>query len=96
MERAIVDIDDGFAASYDVRRRHREVLSHLFLMSCRYLKQETQQHRNGQPFWDPSATPSGFSANLPDPLRVKPTGLQPHQVGVYEDFGEFLYWVIAT
>jgi CCR4-NOT transcription complex subunit 1 len=26
MERAITDIDDGFATSYDVRRRHREVL----------------------------------------------------------------------
>jgi hypothetical protein len=69
---------------------------YLICSRChRYLTQETQQHRNGQPFWDPSAIPSGFSANLPDPLRVKPTGLQPHQVGVYEDFGEFLYWVIA-
>jgi len=47
-----------------------------------------QQHRNSQPFWDSSALPSSFSANLPDPLRVKPTGLHPHQVGVYEDFGE--------
>jgi CCR4-NOT transcription complex subunit 1 len=33
MERAIIDIDDGFTASYDVRRRHREVLSHPILMS---------------------------------------------------------------
>ncbi|KAF8226250.1 Not1-domain-containing protein [Tricholoma matsutake] len=69
MERAISDIDDGFAASYDARRRHRE------------------QHHNSQPFWDTSALPSNFSANLPDLLRVKPTGLQPHQMGVYEDFG---------
>lgn len=32
MERAISDIDDGFAASYDARRRHREVL--LILSLC--------------------------------------------------------------
>jgi CCR4-NOT transcription complex subunit 1 len=26
MERAVIDIDEGFAPSYDIRRRHREVL----------------------------------------------------------------------
>lgn len=25
MERAVTDVDDGFAASYEIRRRHREV-----------------------------------------------------------------------
>lgn len=25
MERAVSDVDEGFAASYDARRRHREV-----------------------------------------------------------------------
>ena len=25
---------------------------------------------------------------MPDPLRIKPTGIQPHQAAVYEDFGE--------
>lgn len=25
MERAVSDVDEGFAASYEVRRRHREV-----------------------------------------------------------------------
>ena len=25
MERAVTDVDEGFAASYEVRRRHREV-----------------------------------------------------------------------
>ena len=30
MERAVSDIDDGFAPSYDIRRRHREV---LFILS---------------------------------------------------------------
>ncbi|KAF8894430.1 Not1-domain-containing protein [Infundibulicybe gibba] len=43
--------------------------------------------RSAQPFWDPTAPLAPFSANLPDPLRIKPNGLQPHQAGVYEDFG---------
>ncbi|KAF8078158.1 Not1-domain-containing protein [Lyophyllum atratum] len=67
MERAVSDVDEGFAASYEARRRHREL-------------------RSGQPFWDPSAPTSNFGVNLPDPLRIKANGLQPHQVGVYEDF----------
>ncbi|GLB35158.1 putative not1-domain-containing protein [Lyophyllum shimeji] len=67
MEQAVSDVDDGFAASYEARRRHREL-------------------RNGQPFWDPSAPTSTFGVNLPDPLRIKANGLQPHQLGVYDDF----------
>ncbi|KAG6897848.1 hypothetical protein C0992_010336 [Termitomyces sp. T32_za158] len=67
MERAVSDVDEGFATSYDARRRHREL-------------------RNGQSFWDPSAPASAFGASLPDPLRIRPSGLQPLQAGVYEDF----------
>lgn len=67
MERAVTDVDEGFATSYEARRRYREL-------------------RSGQAFWDPAAPPSNFSASLPDPLRIKPTGLQPHQAAVYEDF----------
>ncbi len=25
MDRAVIDVDDGFAAAYEIRRRHREV-----------------------------------------------------------------------
>ncbi|KAJ7236727.1 Not1-domain-containing protein [Mycena haematopus] len=67
MERAVSDVDESFAASFEARRRHREA-------------------RNGQSFWDPTAAPSSFAVTLPDPLRVKPNGLQPHQPSVYEDF----------
>ncbi|KAF8636597.1 hypothetical protein AX17_003407 [Amanita inopinata Kibby_2008] len=67
-ERAINDIDEGFASSYEVRRRYREL-------------------RSNQPFWDPSAIQSNFAATLPDPLRIRPNGLQQHQLSVYEDFG---------
>jgi CCR4-NOT transcription complex subunit 1 len=70
MERAVADVDEGFATSYEVRRRHREL-------------------RSGQAFWDPAAPPTNFSVVLPDPLRIKATGLQPHQVAVYEDFCEY-------
>nr|GAT52123.1 Not1-domain-containing protein [Mycena chlorophos] len=67
MERAVSDVDEAFAASFEARRRHREA-------------------RGGTSFWDPNAAPSSFAGTLPDPLRVKQNGLQPHQ-SVYEDFG---------
>lgn len=36
MERAVSDVDEGFTTSYDVRRRHREVLffPYLTLKMC--------------------------------------------------------------
>lgn len=45
------------------------------------------QQRPGQPFWDPSAPQSNFVGTLPEPLRIKPNGIQPIQAAVYEDFG---------
>ncbi|KAI0085426.1 Not1-domain-containing protein [Irpex rosettiformis] len=49
-----------------------------------------RRHREqfaGQPFWDPSVPHSPFSNALPDPLRIRPLGIQPVQAAVYEDFG---------
>ncbi|KAI0928230.1 hypothetical protein AcW2_004306 [Taiwanofungus camphoratus] len=68
MDRAAIDVDEGFASAYEIRRRHRE-------------------QRPGQPFWDPSAPQSNFVGTLPEPLRIKPNGIQPIQAAVYEDFG---------
>ncbi|CAL1703968.1 unnamed protein product [Somion occarium] len=68
MDRALLDVDEGFASAFEIRRRHRET-------------------RPGQPFWDPSVTHSPFANSLPDPLRLKPSGVQPQQAVVYEDFG---------
>ncbi|KAI0306727.1 Not1-domain-containing protein [Multifurca ochricompacta] len=51
------------------------------------LRRRHRQTNRGQPFWDVSALSSNFSANLPDPLRIKPTGVQANQISVYEDFG---------
>ncbi|KAG6833483.1 hypothetical protein H0H87_006055 [Tephrocybe sp. NHM501043] len=84
MERAVSDVDEGFAASYEARRRHREVRRKRYHWLCMALI--LGKLRNGQPFWDPSAPTSNFGASLPDPLRIKPSGLQPLQAGVYEDF----------
>ena len=46
-----------------------------------------REMRSNQTFWDPHAGQIPFIANLPDSLRIKPMGLQPHQLRVYEDFG---------
>jgi hypothetical protein len=40
------------------------------------------------PFWDPSVLQTNYVSALPDPLRLKTTGVQPHQAQLYEDFGE--------
>ncbi|KAI0371786.1 Not1-domain-containing protein [Pilatotrama ljubarskyi] len=69
MDRAVIDVDEGFATAYEVRRRHRE-------------------QRPGQPFWDSTALQSSIVNSLPDPLRIKPTGVQPNQLRVYEEFRE--------
>ncbi|KAJ7582498.1 Not1-domain-containing protein [Mycena floridula] len=67
MERAVAEVDDAFASSYEARRRHRE-------------------SRTTSSFYDPNASVSNFSSTLPDPLRIRPNGLQANQLGVYEDF----------
>ena len=38
MERAITDVDEGFAASYEARRRHREVKYLSFLLNFVLMK----------------------------------------------------------
>lgn len=84
MDRAVSDVDDGFAHSFELRRRHREV-SRL----SSYVKSNHSmflQQRPGQAFWDPSVPHIPFANSLPDPLRLKPSGVQPQQAVVYEDF----------
>jgi len=87
MDQAVIDVDENFANSYEARRRHREVIH----SSCRSTARTelVPKMRPGQAFWDSSAPPSTFSMSLPDPLRIKPSGVQVHQFSVYEDFGTF-------
>ena len=33
---------------------------------------------------------------MPDPLRIKPSGIQPHQAAVYEDFGKAFRRIATT
>lgn len=94
MDRAVAEVDEGFAGAYDARRRHRQVciLSCLVLPAgCSFESSSSffRQTAPRQPFWDSNALPSAFSASLPDPLRIKVNGVQPNQIGVYEDFGMF-------
>ncbi|KAF9939083.1 hypothetical protein BGZ65_011619, partial [Modicella reniformis] len=45
------------------------------------------RERTGQPYYDMATYQSSrYPANLPEPLRIKPTGLSPQQLRVYEDF----------
>ncbi|KAI0637267.1 Not1-domain-containing protein [Trametes polyzona] len=70
MDRAVIDVDEGFATAYEVRRRHRE-------------------QRPGHPFWDSTTPQSPIVTSLPDPLRIKPGGIQAGQFRVYEEFKDY-------
>jgi CCR4-NOT transcription complex subunit 1 len=51
------------------------------------LRKKHRTTRPGQPFVDPDVTSRlGLSQALPEPLRLKPGGLTPQQMKVYDDF----------
>ncbi|KAJ3553574.1 hypothetical protein NM688_g3537 [Phlebia brevispora] len=50
------------------------------------VRRRHRETRLGQPFWDPAIPQSHFAGALPDPLRIKPMGVQANQAAVYEDF----------
>ena len=68
-------------------RAVREIDVHL--MQSYEARRRHRELRGAQSFWDPHAMQIPFIAGLPDPLRIKPNGLQAHQLRVYEDFGRF-------
>ncbi|KAI0798095.1 Not1-domain-containing protein [Abortiporus biennis] len=49
-------------------------------------RQRHREQRPGQAFWDPNVPHTLFASSLPEPLRLKPSGVQPIQFAVYEDF----------
>lgn len=57
-------------------------------LAAAYLARKKHRERTGgQPFYDMAVyAASHYPSTLPDPLRLKPGGLLPHQVRVYEDF----------
>jgi hypothetical protein len=84
MDRAVAEIDESFSPGYEARRRHRQVCAPIY--SSVYFPDCLQLGR-GQPFWDSTLLHSTYQASLPEPLRLKPSGVQPNQLAVYEDFG---------
>lgn len=40
-----------------------------------------------QTFFDPSVAHSAFAISLPDPLRIRVTGVTQGQFNIYKDFG---------
>jgi len=47
---------------------------------------------NSGPYLDPNTPHPSFALGLPDPLRIKPGGIQGLQAVVYEDFGGYEVW----
>lgn len=86
MERAELEVDEAFASSYETRRRHRDVCSLGSILLLHLLI--VLQHRGGQGFWDPAAPPLSMVPSLPDPLRIKASGVQSNQSAIYDDFGK--------
>ena len=41
------------------------------------------------PFWDQTAPGAEFAVHLPDPLRLRASGLQWPQIRVYDEFSEY-------
>lgn len=72
-EKAIPEIDESLATAYLNRRKHREVAFN--------------QRGAAQPFYDMAVyAASRYPSTLPETLRLKPGGLLPNQMRVYEDF----------
>ncbi|KAG9303880.1 hypothetical protein G9A89_005790 [Geosiphon pyriformis] len=57
-------------------------------LSISFSNRKKHRERTGQPYYDMAVYPgiSRYMNNLPEPLRLKPNGLQPQQLRVYEDF----------
>ncbi|PWN51417.1 Not1-domain-containing protein [Violaceomyces palustris] len=54
-----------------------------------YTSRRDHRNRGRGYYWDSAAlSASQYAATLPDLLRLKPEGLQPQQLRVYEDFGK--------
>ncbi|KAG1775993.1 hypothetical protein EV702DRAFT_1230723 [Suillus placidus] len=76
MERAVTEVDKGFAASYEACRCYRKIVADFYFPIA--LEQAG--------ILGSCSSAVKLSASLPDPLCIKPTGLQPHQAAVYEYF----------
>ncbi|KAF9585097.1 hypothetical protein BGW38_003916, partial [Lunasporangiospora selenospora] len=56
-------------------------------LAAAFNNRKKHRERTGQPYYDMATYQSSrYPASLPDPLRIKPPGLSPQQLRVYEDF----------
>ncbi|KAG0358226.1 hypothetical protein BG005_002580 [Podila minutissima] len=56
-------------------------------LAAAFNNRKKHRERTGQPYYDMATyQASRYPASLPEPLRLKPTGLSPQQLRVYEDF----------
>ncbi|KAF9576644.1 hypothetical protein EC968_006992 [Mortierella alpina] len=56
-------------------------------LATAFNNRKKHRERTGQPYYDVATyQASRYPAALPEPLRIKPTGLAPQQLRVYEDF----------
>lgn len=55
-----------------------------------------RETRNPGPYFDPNTPHPSFALGLPDPLRIKPGGVQPIQAAVYEDFGMLMILLVRS
>ncbi|KAI9595324.1 CCR4-Not complex component, Not1-domain-containing protein [Syncephalis fuscata] len=59
------------------------------ILSTSFSNRRKHRERMGQPYYDMTAySASRYPANLPDPLRLKPSGLSAGQLRVYEEFAK--------
>ncbi|CAG8523976.1 14374_t:CDS:10, partial [Acaulospora morrowiae] len=57
-------------------------------LASSFSNRKKHRERTGQPYYDMTVYSgiSRYMGNFPEPLRLKPNGLQPQQLRVYEDF----------
>ncbi|KAG0199082.1 hypothetical protein BGX28_007595 [Mortierella sp. GBA30] len=56
-------------------------------LASAFSNRKKHRERTGQPYYDMATYQSSrYPASLPEPLRLKPSGLSPQQLRVYEDF----------
>ncbi|KXN90499.1 General negative regulator of transcription subunit 1 [Leucoagaricus sp. SymC.cos] len=60
-------------------------LEENFATSIESRRRHREAHSSG-PYFDPNTPHPSFALSLPDPLRIKPGGVQNVQAAVYEDF----------
>ena len=62
----------------------------MYLLCTKQRDANIYQQRLGSTYWDTKASYGNVPQNLPENLRIKPGGLTPAQLHVYEEFGMYI------